>query len=552
MSSPAPISVAGTTALHYARAMSEGVAHPDDDEATRWIGRVLDARYRLIDVLGTGGFGHVFRAKHLILGQDVAVKLLHVSDAAGGTARARFEREATTLATVNHPNIVHVTDYGVSDGTPYLVMELVEGESLRDVIDRAPMLPERAIALMVQILRGLGYAHERSIVHRDLKPGNVMVQSLGGEEHAKLLDFGFAKFFADAPRDVENTLTAPGQAYGSRGYIAPEVLGQQPVDGRADLYAAGVILFELVAGKRPFYSDDPVVEMRAAFTRMPPPLATVRNELASEPLVAAVDEVIARAMARDPATRFVSAGEMAGTLRALIGARESAPAPKSQAPAAATLTPKRSSPLPVFVAIGAFGLLAAAALVWFATRGTPETDLADSAAVNTPTQAAPPLEDVLLGPPVGDRPQPMDPWAATPPPELAAIREKLNGGSALSGSELRVLNERARDAPWDPRAFLLIASAHRTRGAPIAAVRGYESAYRASPSCRGDIRMLRDLLLLVLDPRAGNMASSLIVEIYGTEALPAVDRALTVASAEPGAEEQFTALRARLANTAPR
>ena len=544
------MSVASPARLLYPAGMSAEETLPDDADATRWLGRVLDARYRLNTVLGSGGFGHVFRAKHLILGQDVAVKLLHVPDAAGGTARARFEREATTLATVNHPNIVHVTDYGVSDGTPYLVMELVDGESLRDLIDRAPLAPERAITLMVQILRGLGYAHERGIVHRDLKPGNVMVQSLGAEEHAKLLDFGFAKFFADAPVDVENTLTAPGQAYGSRGYVAPEVLGQQSVDGRADLYAAGVILFELIAGKRPFYSDDAVAELRASLTRMPTPLATARRELASEPLVGAIDQVIARAMDRDPAARFISAGEMAGTLRALIGERESLPASKpTPKPLQTPAPPTRSRrSLLVVAAVGIVALVASTGIVLLVLDDG-DTDTTPPTAQPTPIVTEPPLEDVLLGPPIGDRPPPADPWAAALSPELAAIREKLGSGAALTGAELRVLNERTHDAPWDPRAFLLLASAHRNRGAPIAAVRGYESAYRASPSCRGDVRMLRDLLLLVLDARAGDMAGALIAEIYGSEALPAVDRALTIADAAPGAEERFTALRARLAAT---
>jgi len=309
-------------------------------------------------------------------------------------------------------------------------------------------------------------------------------------------------------------------------------------------------LFELIAGKRPFYSDDAVAELRASLTRMPPPLATVRRELASAPLISAIDQVIARAMDRDPAARFVSAGEMAGTLRALIGERESLPAqqPTPKPFHAQALPPRSRGPLLVFAGVGVVALVATAGIVLL-VMGDGRTDATAPAAEPTLTAAEPPLEDVLLGPPIGDRPPPSDPWAAAPSPELAAIREKLDGGAALTGAELRVLNERTHDAPWDPRAFLLLASAHRNRGAPIAAVRGYESAYRASPSCRGDVRMLRDLLLLVLDGRAGEMAAALIVEIYGSEALPAVDRALTVADAAPGAEERFTALRARLAAT---
>ncbi|MDQ3038073.1 MAG: serine/threonine protein kinase, partial [Myxococcota bacterium] len=298
--------IAEPGAVDPTRAISDldEVVIPEPDSAAAspaqsdaWIGRVLDARYRLTGVIGEGGFGFVFRAKHLILGRDVAVKILQSADGGDPLERARFERESSMLAALAHPHIVTVTDFGVSERVPYLVMELVDGQSLRALMDRGELDPERTLRIVVQILKALAYAHEHGIVHRDLKPANVLVQRHGGDDHATLLDFGFAKFFGESERRPHNSLTAHGTAFGTTGYIAPEQLGSAPIDGRVDLYATAVIVFEAIAGRRPFHvpGANAVEELRATLITPAPSLAAARPEL---PLCAALDPLLQRALAK--------------------------------------------------------------------------------------------------------------------------------------------------------------------------------------------------------------------------------------------------------------
>jgi hypothetical protein len=552
-----------------------------------WIGRVLESRYRIEAPLGAGGFGYVFRAKHLILGRDVAVKILQ-SSATDALARARFERESTMLAAVSHPHIVTVTDFGVTDGVPFLVMELVEGASLREIIEPGSLAPERAIRLVVQILKALAYAHERGIVHRDLKPTNVLVQSLGAEDHAKLLDFGFAKFFGAAGARANNSLTAQGTAFGTTGYIAPEQLSSATVDGRADLYAAGVILFESLVGRRPFDHGDAIEELRATLLQPPPSLESARPDLA---IATMLDPILARALAKDPAERFGSATEMIEALEPFLPARSSLPssapvvpsppivpstritpsagpeAPTTAfvAPAAARSTAatggttllERAAALPssVWVAAAAAMLmiaLLAASVAWIG-ESAPEPPPAPIAEPTTggDLEPEPVFDSALLGPPVGDRPVPEDPWATDVPEDLAAIHARLGTGEALGGEDRRTLFRQIRDRPWDPRPHLLFARAEHERRAFTSAIQSYERAYRASPASRGDERMLRDLVMMSSHATAGPRAVEALALIYGTEALPALDRAIAVLVTHPRTRARVQQARERIAAAPP-
>ena len=531
-----------------------------------WIGRVLDARYRISEVIGEGGFGFVFRAKHLILGRDVAVKILQTADGADPLARARFERESSMLAALQHPHIVTVTDFGVSESLPYLVMELVDGQSLRALMDRHQLAPERALRIVVQILKALSFAHEHGIVHRDLKPANVLVQSLGGEDHAKLLDFGFAKFFGEAENKAGNALTAHGTAFGTTGYVAPEQLGSAPIDGRVDLYAASVMIFELIAGRRPFQavgSHDAVHELRATLLEPPPSLAAAKPEL---PLAAALDPILVRGLAKDPAARFESAAEMGRALEELLPRTSAAPiatvavpdavpvgAPRADAAPARPNAPPRAPSVPMIAALLIVPALAITALavigIGWSMLQDPEPTPAALAAPAPPPDEGEEVElgGLLLGPPVGDRPAPADPWAGAVPPELAEIRAHLDAGEPLGAADRRTLNRMIRAQPWDARPHLLIGYAERRDRSLTVAIQSYERAYRASPASRGDEHMLTDLVVMASHPTAGDRAAAALETIYGPEALPALDRAIAVSIVQPRTHERLRAVRERLA-----
>ncbi|MBC8071242.1 MAG: serine/threonine protein kinase, partial [Deltaproteobacteria bacterium] len=240
------------------------------------LGLVIAERYRVDAVLGIGGMGAVLRCRHLGLDRDVAVKLLHPELAADAEIAARFDREARSASRLEHPNCVHVFDFGAwqpSGGGPvakYLAMQLLSGCELADLLGQ-PLPPRRAIALVQQILAGLEHAHERGIVHRDLKPENVFVTTdPSGVEVLKLVDFGIAKITAGEGANAK--LTRMGVVFGTPRYMSPEQAAGGVVDLRTDLYAVGVILFEMLSGLPPFLDDDAMALLRKHLFHDPPPL----------------------------------------------------------------------------------------------------------------------------------------------------------------------------------------------------------------------------------------------------------------------------------------
>ncbi|MCB9637156.1 MAG: serine/threonine protein kinase, partial [Sandaracinus sp.] len=247
-----------------------------EDARDPLIGRVLEGRYRIDDLLGEGGIGRVYRAMHLKLDRPVALKVLHEGFRNSADVRQRFEREAKTLSALRHPNVVTITDYGVEDDLPFLVMELVEGRDLDQLLEsREELLPiGRVLGLMAQVLRSLAQAHGMGIIHRDLKPGNALLQVLpDGSDHVEVLDFGLAKFVDDAPAAVSSPkLTRAGTVVGTPAYMAPEQASRGTCDARTDVYAAGVMLFELLTGELPFPMQDPAAMLRAHLVQTPPKL----------------------------------------------------------------------------------------------------------------------------------------------------------------------------------------------------------------------------------------------------------------------------------------
>jgi serine/threonine-protein kinase len=269
-------------------------------------GSIIASKYRLERVLARGGMGAVWLGRHLKLDVDVAIKLMKPHHTADPESRMRFEREARAAAQLKIPNVVQVYDYGMEEDTPYIVMELLDGEDLQVRLQRERRLSISAtLSIIDPVCKALGRAHATGIVHRDLKPGNIfLARQEVGPELVKILDFGIAKFAGSAPAGTE---TQTGALLGSPSYMSPEqVRNSKQVDHRSDLWSLGVIAFECITGRRPFSGDDigyVLVELCTA----PIPIASeIVPGLAPE-----VDRFFSRALTREPEGRFQSAAEFA-------------------------------------------------------------------------------------------------------------------------------------------------------------------------------------------------------------------------------------------------
>lgn len=270
-------------------------------------GTVVDGRYRLEERVGRGASAEVYRAIDTTTGAEVALKILRGAVAREHEAVARFQREVEVQAMVRHHNVAALYGSGVTEAAePYLVVELLGGTSLRDRLRaRGAVDVSTALSYAYQALQGLGAVHARGVLHRDLKPANLMLQpSPGPVERVVLIDFGFAAF------EGGKALTKRGHVVGSLTYLAPERLRGEPADARSDLYAIGVILFELLAGKPPFTGEDDFEIISAHLGDEPPDLAAVAP-VAPPP---AVITVVDRALAKDPTDRYADAVAMASAI----------------------------------------------------------------------------------------------------------------------------------------------------------------------------------------------------------------------------------------------
>src|SRR6516225_6666168 len=281
------------------------------------IGRVLGKRYRLLSALGTGASAHVFLAEDVSLQRHVAVKVLQPGFAADDAFLKRFRAEARSVASLNHPHVLRVFDWGEDTDSPYLVLEYLGGGSLRDLMDRDVRLSHsQAAVLGMEVAQGLAYAHARGLVHRDIKPANLLFDEEG---RVRVADFGVARALAEA------AWTEPaGAMVGTARYISPEAAEGKPVDGRADVYSLALVLYEAVTGTVPFVTD----------TTMGTLAARIGQPLPHDPALGPLDDVLARAAAPDPAARLDAAG-LAARLGALAAALPT-PAPLPLVPGHAT------------------------------------------------------------------------------------------------------------------------------------------------------------------------------------------------------------------------
>ena len=282
------------------------------------IGETLGS-YRILDVLGRGGMGNVYRAEHVKLGREVALKLLRGDYAARRDAVARFFQEARTVNRVRHRNIVDVTDFvELDDGTTFIIMELLSGQSLGQWARTGIDLP-RALAVLVQICDGLAAAHDVGVIHRDLKPDNVfIVPTADGAELVKLLDFGVAKLVNRDDEDL-GFQTAAGSVIGTPAYMSPEQAGGMPVDPRSDIYSLGAIMYELFCGQPMFQGRSFGEYVRKHLVEMPPPPRATPGGAQIDPRI---DALIMKCLEKEPDQRFATIGELRDALLALLGGME--------------------------------------------------------------------------------------------------------------------------------------------------------------------------------------------------------------------------------------
>ncbi|MBN1655912.1 MAG: serine/threonine protein kinase [Deltaproteobacteria bacterium] len=460
-------------------------------------GRVLDGRYRIDYLLGTGGAGVVYRATDLNDDKPVALKILHEELRATGHTVSRFYREGKALAKLAHPHIVRVVGYGISDAIPYIAMEFLEGRTLEKMLEPAePLDFDLSMTIARQMLQALAFAHRAKVVHRDLKPANIFLEQHEDNRcHIKLLDFGLAKFLAPDDHSAGHTLTRTGVIMGTPLYMAPEQAIGGKIDVRVDVYAAGSVIFEMLTGTPPFVVEEHHQLIKAHLLAPVPRLTEIGVGKAKD---RGLEQLIEKAMAKEPAQRFSDAEEMLQALKRL-GVR------KGESRFRSVAMPR------LFWSAGA--VLALAALLYIGNeisrdRLAPKSD--ESSFVNRP-----PPRDLLheLG----------------IPEQLASISQKIERNQIITNDDIKEVQSYASRNPRDARPFLLLAHGFANQRWRRDSISRYLRAYRIDQSCRGDPRMLSELLSYAAHHTYGEAACEAIREIYGNEARTAVERALTKA-----------------------
>lgn len=315
--------------------------------------------YEILSSLGAGGMGEVYQARDSRLAREVALKILPRDFAVDSDRRARFEREARAAGQIHHPNILAVLDIGAYGGLPFIVTELLEGETLRERLQPGPLPQRKALEIASQIAKGLGAAHERGIVHRDIKPENIFI---GKDGHVKILDFGLASVSTQesAPQDATITMkTGSGIILGTAAYMSPEQARGQTVDSRSDIFSLGSVLYEMLSGQRPFSGDTYADLISAILRQDPAPFPSERK------ILPALERIVRRCLEKSPGERLQSARDLAFQLDSLLSSIESgsdlvrAGVPTEQKHAL------RLSRVFRWVAIPAIALAAAALAWWF-------------------------------------------------------------------------------------------------------------------------------------------------------------------------------------------
>ena len=341
------------------------------NKAETMVGQTL-GHYRLIALLGAGGMGEVYRAADTSLHREVALKILPASVANDADRLRRFEQEARAVGALNHPNILTVYDFGAHEGAPFIAMELLEGEELCEPLKQGALPVRQAVEYAQQIAAGLAAAHEKGIVHRDLKPANLFVLTDG---RVKILDFGLAKLrpsrntFAGSEVTTQKQLTNPGTVMGTVAYMSPEQVRGEVVGHRSDIFSFGLILFEMLSGKRAFTGDSHVEVMNAILKEDPPELSETNTKISL-----ALEKIVRRCLEKKPERRFQSASDLGFALEALSTPNSSGANRAEAVPSLETTSVKRSGWRAHLwmLAAGVFALLALVMSVAYVRRAPVE------------------------------------------------------------------------------------------------------------------------------------------------------------------------------------
>jgi serine/threonine-protein kinase len=440
-----------------------------------YLGTVVNGKFHVEALIGQGGMGKVYRARHLTLERPVVLKILHRGFSADPAVAQRFHREAKAASRLNHPNSIAVLDFGqAEDGTLFMAMEYLQGKDLARVIAEGHPLPVgRIVRIGAQILSALAEAHALGIIHRDLKPENVMIEPRRNQpDHVKVLDFGIAKITESGAG--ETRLTQAGLVCGTPEYMSPEQASGKELDARSDLYSVGVILYQMATGLLPFESDTPVGFLTKHLSEPPPPPSRRRPGVAVAP---ALEALIMRALAKDPAARYGSADEMKEALLACdrAGGEALGGRPGSSAAAVAVPPPRRRGRTLAVAAVVV--VIGGGAGVFLATRQTasaPHSGLPASGEgrnVPPPAPQSPPAT-----PPTTPNPTtPTTPNATTPSTPNATQAATEKGTTRIAARTRRP--DRARALELYERA-----EAKRADQDPGGAIKLYLAAEAADPS----------------------------------------------------------------------
>jgi eukaryotic-like serine/threonine-protein kinase len=470
------------------------------------IGAVVGERYRIVSRIGVGGMGAVYRAEHTMMRRDLAIKVL-LSELGGREEFARrFEREAESASRLTHPNIISVTDFGrTPNGALFLAMEFLAGDELTAVINQGPLPRARALGIIRQILRALDHAHTAGVVHRDLKPDNIMlIERDGQRDVVKILDFGIAK--VTQPTSGHEALTQAGVIFGTPEYLSPEQALGEAVDGRADLYAAGVILFEMLMGRRPFESEDKV-KIISMHLSHPPPRMRDANPTVDVPLP--LEQVVLQAMEKHRENRFVSAPAFLQALEDSEAAIESSDsweigptAPHTALPAAerAGAGAPRRFRLGLVVAALTLAALSAAAGVVYRGRAHRATGAAGLSA--RPTE-----------------PAPVAPALAS---ELKKVEGLLEEGN-LVAARLALEDQLAR-RPKDARVHYMLGRLAFADNRHADGLAAYRDAIGLDDGFRGDPVLLAHVDAALAEPRQAQAALDLVIERIGPPAADLLEK----------------------------